>query len=750
MTTLLIAVGSLVLYIIAYHTYGRWLARKFFKLDPNAPVPSHQLSDGQDFVPTRREILFGHHFTSIAGTGPIVGPALAVIWGWVPALLWVLFGSIFIGAVHDLGALVVSIRNRGQTIGEVAGRLINPRVKVLFLLILFLALTIVLAIFGLVIASIFDMYPASVLAVWVAMPVAIVVGVLVYKRGFRPHVPALIALAVMVAAIVLAAEVPALQFRIPAFSVAGYTISPTISWTLALFVYCYFASVLPVWLLLQPRDYVNSYQLLLGLVLMVAGIAAATFFHEGGAPIVAPALQAHPVGAPPLMPFIFVTIACGAISGFHCLVSSGTSSKQLACEPDAQFVAYGSMLTEGFLAVLVILACCAGLGLGRVRTPTLPLVGGCIPTMGGGGPPIRHFGDFTLPDGRPVQLMANVPDEVFPDAEGDTGLSRSRRQQRLVAVAKGVPSTSLYHIEQRSNPVDGTGVDSRFLYLYDFQDPNRVLATARFGEILALQGGSAQLIEGVRLELQGNPAWLTRYNSWSTAGGLAAKVGAFVEGGANFVASLGIPLKVAIALMAVLVASFAATTLDTATRLQRYVVQELAATVKLRPLQTKHGATLFAVLTAAIVAAIPPPGSTWATGMGKGGLILWPLFGAVNQLLAGLAFLVVAFYLARRKMPTWFTVGPAIMMLIVPFCAMVYQLGAFNAAGWWQTGQWHLVVTGGLILALQVWMVSEALKLWPKIRGVLESELPPLPRGFPVVEMAGGAGDPADDGGRSC
>ena len=136
--------------------------------------------------------------------------------------------------------------------------------------------------------------------------------------------------------------------------------------------------------------------------------------------------------------------------------------------------------------------------------------------------------------------------------------------------------------------------------------------------------------------------------------------------------------------------------------------------------------------------------------MGKGGLILWPLFGAVNQLLAGLAFLVVAFYLARRKMPTWFTVGPAIMMLILPFCAMVYQLGVFNAAGWWQTGQWHLVVTGGLILALQLWMVSEALKLWPKIRGVLEGELPPLPRGFPVVEMAGESGAPTDDGGRSC
>jgi len=749
MTTLLIAIGSLVLYVIAYHTYGRWLARKFFKLDPNAPVPSRELADGQDFVSTRREILFGHHFTSIAGTGPIVGPALAVIWGWVPALLWVLFGSIFIGAVHDLGALVVSIRNRGQTIGEVAGRLINPRVKVLFLLILFLALTIVLAIFGLVIASIFDMYPSSVLAVWVAMPVAIVVGVMVYKRGFRPHAPALIALAVMLAAIVLAGEWPALQFRLPAFTVAGYAISPTISWTLALFVYCYFASVLPVWLLLQPRDYVNSYQLLLGLVLMVGGIAAATFFHEGGAPIVAPAVQAHPVGAPPIMPFLFVTIACGAISGFHCLVSSGTSSKQLACEPDAQFVAYGSMLTEGFLAVLVILACCAGLGLGSVRTSTRSILPGTI--MNGSAPPWRDFGEFVLHDGSQVRLHAAVPNPFLLDADDVQYIRREMELSKLVAVEEEARDTLTYRISRKSSPYGRDTVLPPRLHSLPGQHPRgNIIATVRLGESIALQGGSARLVEGLRLEVQGKPAWLARYKSWSSAGGLAAKVGAFVEGGANFVACLGIPLKVAIALMAVLVASFAATTLDTATRLQRYVVQELAATFKLRPLQAKHGATLFAVLVALVVAAVPPPGSTWATGMGKGGLILWPLFGAVNQLLAGLAFLVVAFYLARRKMPTWFTVGPAIMMLIVPFSAMAYQLGAFNAAGWWQTGQWHLVFTGVLILALQVWMVCEALKLWPKIRGVLESELPPLARGFPVVEMVGGPGAPAGDGGRSC
>ena len=162
MQTLAIALGALILYLIAYHTYGKFLARRIFRLDPQATVPSIELRDDIDYVPTKKSIIFGHHFTSIAGTGPIVGPALAVIWGWVPALLWVVFGSILIGAVHDFGSLVVSMRNRGQTVGDIAGRVLAPRTRILFLSILFMALTIVLAIFGLVIAAVFKMYPAAI------------------------------------------------------------------------------------------------------------------------------------------------------------------------------------------------------------------------------------------------------------------------------------------------------------------------------------------------------------------------------------------------------------------------------------------------------------------------------------------------------------------------------------------------------------------------------------------------------------
>ena len=197
MSTLLIAILSFVGFIVAYHTYGRWLAKKIFQLNPEAEVPSRQLRDDVDYVPSKKEVVFGHHFTSIAGTGPIVGPAIAVFWGWLPALLWVVFGSIFIGAVHDFGALVVSLRNRGQTVGEIAGRMINRRTRTLFLFVLFFCLLIVIAIFGLVIAIIFSMYPESVLSVWIEIPLAIAIGFWVYRRGGGLLVGSLIALATM-------------------------------------------------------------------------------------------------------------------------------------------------------------------------------------------------------------------------------------------------------------------------------------------------------------------------------------------------------------------------------------------------------------------------------------------------------------------------------------------------------------------------------------------------------------------------
>lgn len=601
MFTLAVAVFAFVGFIAAYHTYGRWLASRVFGLDGAAEVPSRQLRDNVDFVPTKKEVIFGHHFTSIAGTGPIVGPAIAVFWGWLPALIWVVFGSIFIGAVHDFGALVVSLRNRGQTVGEIAGRLISPRARVLFLLILFAALTVVIAIFGLVIAVIFAEYPESVLSVWVEIPIAIAIGFWVYKRGGKLLVPSLLALGGLYLAIyvgVYHADTPFFSKDASGLIQVG---NPVVVWTVILMVYCFLASVLPVWTLLQPRDYINSHQLIVALVILVGGLMVASVSGQadlvGSAPAIA---ETPPVGAPPIWPFLFITIACGAISGFHCLVSSGTSSKQVESELDAQYVGYGAMLLEGALAVIVILACCAGVGMG---------VG-----------------------------------------EGD----------------------------------------------------NRV-----FGEI----------------------AWHTKYDatgSWS-AFGLPQKVGAFVDGGANFISSLGIPFALGTGIVAVLVASFAATTLDTATRLQRYVIQELGQTVKVgqfAPLSNKFVATACAVMLGGAMAMIPAPGKP----AGTGGLILWPLFGATNQLLAGLAFMVIVFYLWRRNKPIWFAAIPMIIMLVMPAWALLWQL--FNSQSGWLSGEQPNYLLGSIgigTLALQVWMVIEGALLLPRARGVLEEALPPLP-----------------------
>ena len=608
MITLLIALLSGFGFLVAYHTYGRWLGSKIFRLSANAICPSERLKDGIDYVPTNKSVVFGHHFTSIAGTGPIVGPAIAIMWGWVPALLWVVLGSIFIGAVHDFGALVVSLRNNGQTVGDIAGRVLNKRVRLLFLLTLFMALTVVLAIFGLVIAAVFKQYPAAIFPCIVQIPIAVVIGVLLHRKRIDLLLPSIIALVIMYITVIYGDFGLLKSFNA---SLAGW---PIWTWVIVLLGYSYVASVLPVWTLLQPRDYINSLQLISALALIMFGLFAAAFsgYTPEGATspqtleFVAPAFQMNPEGAPMIFPFLFITIACGAISGFHCLVSSGTSSKQLKSEPDARFVGYGGMLTEGFLATIVIIACGAGLGLGLMK-------------------------------------------------------------------------------------------------------------------------------EGVLLT--GEEAWQAQYSSWTAAGSLSSKVGAFVNGAANLLQSIGLPPNISIALMGVLVASFAGTTLDTACRLQRYVVQELASTIggkvgeknKNQPmvpfalLQNKHGATIFAIVIATGMAAIPPGGADWSwTNAGKGGLILWPLFGATNQLLAGLSFLVITFYLWRRGRAVWFLVIPMIFMLIMPIWAMAYQL--FFAPGWLIAEKPNMLLgsIGLATIGLEIWMIIEAIKLFPKAKGILE------------------------------
>ena len=295
MATLLIALLSAIGFIVAYHTYGRWLGSKIFRLSANAICPSERLKDGVDYVPTSKSVVFGHHFTSIAGTGPIVGPAIAIMWGWVPALLWVVLGSIFIGAVHDFGALVVSLRNNGQTVGDIAGKVLNKRVRLLFLFTLFMALTVVLAIFGLVIAAVFKQYPAAIFPCVVQIPIAIIIGLLLHRKGVGLLLPSLIALGVMYLTVIFG--------NTGVLNIFNTTLAawPIWAWIVVLLGYSYIASVLPVWTLLQPRDYINSIQLISALALIMLGLFVAAFFGftpAGGEKqtlqMVAPAFEMNP------------------------------------------------------------------------------------------------------------------------------------------------------------------------------------------------------------------------------------------------------------------------------------------------------------------------------------------------------------------------------------------------------------------------------------------------------------------------
>jgi len=540
----LLAFVTFTLFAVGYRWYSRWLARDVFHLSPDEPVPAVALEDGVDYVPTPRHVLWGHHYTSIAGAAPIVGPAIAVIWGWLPALAWVVVGTVFMGAVHDFAALVISLRHRGRSIGEIAGHVVSPRVRTLFLLIISLLIWIVLAVFAYVIATLFVSNPASVFPIQVQIVVSMALGWLCYRRSVSFLWPSVVGYVLLIAALFYG---EAFVRLVPA--VREITV---IEWVWFLLLYSFAASVLPVWLLLQPRDYLNAHQLVTALVLLSLGLVV---LHPT---VKAPVLDLAPEGAPPLIPFLFITIACGAISGFHGLVSSGTTSKQVACMSDARPIGYGGMLGEGTLGMLAVLAATAGFA-----------------------------------------------------------------------------------------------------------------TTAE---------------------------WDAHYASWGAADGLSAKLGAFVGGGGTFLTSLGIPPHAAETFMAVMVIAFAATSLDTGARIQRLVIAELAEGWGFTVLTNRYVASGLGI-GAALLLAVGGAG-------GKGGLVLWPLFGTTNQLVAGVTLLVVAVWLRRAGRPVAPVVVPMVFVATATIFAMIGEL-----QGYVRSGNWLLAVLGGAILALDGWVLAEGVRV---------------------------------------
>jgi carbon starvation protein len=354
-----IVLGAITLfYLLGYRGWSQVIAKKVFGLADDEPVPAHdpELRDDIDYMPVNKHVLWGHHYTSIAGAAPIIGPAVAVFWGWVPAIFWVVFGTIFIGAVHDFGALVISARKKGHTMADIAGDVVHPRVRLLFQIIIYFLIWVVLAVFAFAIGVLFNKYPATVIPVNFEIVVAVIIGWLMYKKKVKILIPSILALIGLYALIPVGLNYEA-SLTLEAMMGKENLIqgNPVVTWAIFLLIYAAVASVLPVWTLLQPRDFINSHQLIVGLALLIVGLCV---LHP---PMSAPAINPNPVGAPPLFPFIFVTIACGAISGFHGLVSSGTTSKQLDSMKDARPIGYGGMLGEGTLAAIATVAVAAGL-----------------------------------------------------------------------------------------------------------------------------------------------------------------------------------------------------------------------------------------------------------------------------------------------------------------------------------------------------------------------------------------------------
>jgi carbon starvation protein len=532
----------LIAYWAGYRWWGRYLARTVFRLDPARRTPAHEKLDSVDYVPTRPAVLFGHHFASIAGLSPMLGPAIAVIWGWLPALLWVVLGTLFIGAVHDFSALVLSMRAGGMSVGKVAEGVIGPRARTLFHIVIFFLVSLAMGVFVHVVALLFtaEFYPQAVTPTFGLMLIAVVVGTLVYK--YRAPLAPLTALA-FVGALLLVVFVD----RGPDLEADR--------WKWLLLGYAFLASVLPVWLLLQPRDYVNSLLLYLGLGASYAG------FFLLRPDFAAPAVQAHPASAPPLFPFVFIIIACGAVSGFHGLVSSGTTAKQIAREDHALRIGYGGMIGESLLGLLAVLACTAGF----------------------------------------------------------------------------------------SSRLD----------------------------------------------------WQTHYSDWGAAADLGDRIGAFISGTARFIGRLGIPEEFAASFVALVVVSFALTSLDSATRLLRFNLGEIGEAKGLGILRNRVAGSAGACLAIGFFAFYRIDGRA-------AGLALWQLFGTTNQVLGGLTLLAVTIWLIRRGRNFLVTLVPMIALLATTLIAMVQKIMDFSSAG-----QWLLVALGSILVVITLWLVGEA---WVSVR----------------------------------
>ncbi len=539
-----ILLTAVVAFLLAYNIYLRFLAKRY-ELDDARPTPSHTDYDGIDRVPAHKMVLLGHHFSSIAGAAPIVGPIIAALaFGWLPVILWIILGSIFIGAVIDFSALVASIRHRARSVAEIARLYTSPLAYRLLLAFIWLALVYVLTVFADLTATTFvdDGGVATSSLMFIAL--AIVFGLVINRMKIPLLWASLVFVPLVFVAVWAGQKIPISAHLISEI----IAIEPKKTWAIILLIYCFFASTTPVWILLQPRDYLSSFLLYASVLSGFVGILM------GGFTIQYPSFTSWSVpNVGTVFPILFITVACGACSGFHSIVASGTSSKQLNKETDAKAIGYGAMLLEGIVAVIA-LATVAMLPKGDALTAKAPMI------------------------------------------------------------------------------IYSTGIG-------------------------------------------------------------------------NFVSLLGIPEKLGFAFGLLALSAFILTTLDTATRLGRYIFEEL---FNLQGSYSRYLSTLATIALPGIFVLINLKDS-------QGNLIpawkaIWPVFGASNQLLAGLVALIIAVWLKKSGKKIGFILGPVLFMNIVTIWALLLLLRQY---GWSAVG-----VIAAILLLLALVLIVEA---WRTVRKVIVS-----------------------------
>lgn len=524
MNFLVLLLISGVILLFAYRIYGRFLEREL-KVDPGRETPAMTVNDGVEYVPAKKPVLLGHHFATIAGGGPITGPIAAVVFGWLPAVIWIIVGSIFIGGVHDYTSLQASIRHKAQSIGTIIKEYMGGRGQVLFLTFSIATLILIVGVFMILVANTFVSVPEAATASMLFIGIAIIFGFLVNQLRLNFVISSVLGVVAMLIAIWIGISFP-------------LHLSAT-TWSLILLGYAYVASVMPVWLLLQPRDYLNAF-LLYGMII------GATV----GILIAAPTIQLpaytgfnhETMGF--LFPILFITIACGAISGFHSLVSSGTTAKQLDNERNGKFIAYGGMLLEAFLAIIAI----------------------------------------------------------------------------------------------------------------------------------------------------GSVAYLTQADFAARLDALGGPIGTFAAGIGYFMSFWGISESVAVTFTALTASAFLLTTLDSATRLMRYAVQEISENRAPQAFQNSHVATITGLIGAAALALT----GTWEQ--------VWPLFGSANQMLGALALLAVAVWLKKTGARNFYVVIPMVFMFVVTVAALgVLMYNNFVAGNWLLFGSAFALFVLCVFLAIEGW-----------------------------------------------